>query len=208
MASADYRIRRATVDDLPALRELWEQFGFPALELEKRVTEMQVAETHEGKIAAALGFKIERLHGLIHTEAVPESAENGAMHEAFWQRLQVLARNHGLFRIWTHSPAPFWATLGFQKPDPKAIEKLPAAFGPVDEKLITHTIREESPQGLSVEQEFELFSQAQKLETERLMRQAEVFKKIAYTIIFVVCGGFLVMAAIRILNSPRFRNRR
>jgi N-acetylglutamate synthase-like GNAT family acetyltransferase len=208
MASAEYRIRRATIDDLPSLRELWEQFGLPVLDLDKRVTEIQIAETPEGIIAAAIGFKIERLHGLIHSEAVPEGVDSATVHEAFWQRLQVLGRNHGLFRLWTRSSGPFWAAQGFLKPDAKALEKLPGNFGANDEQLLTRAIREESAQGLSVEQEFELFSQAQKMETDRLMQQAQVFKKIAYTIIFLVCGLFLVTAAWRILNSPRFRKKR
>jgi len=207
MASAEFRVRRATVDDLPALRELWGQFGFSAIDLEKRVTEMQVAEAADGKVGAAIGFKVERLHGLIHSEAIPESADKAAILQGFWQRLGVLAKNHGLFRIWIRSTDPYWGTLGFQKPDAKTLEKMPAVFGAADDKLITRALKEESAQGLSVEQEFELFSQAQKMETERLMRQAEVFKKFAYSIIFLVIGAFIVTAAYRILRSPRFRKR-
>jgi len=43
-----FHVRRATVDDLEALRALWETMHFPALELERRLTEFQVAVAEDG----------------------------------------------------------------------------------------------------------------------------------------------------------------
>ena len=45
-------IRRATVDDLPALRSLWAAARLPADELENRLTEFQVVED-AGRFAAS-----------------------------------------------------------------------------------------------------------------------------------------------------------
>jgi N-acetylglutamate synthase-like GNAT family acetyltransferase len=149
MTAADFRIRRATLDDLPALRTLWQTSQTKPMDLEKRFTEMQVAEIADGQIVGAIGLKIERLHALIHSDIISDAAHAGPLHEAFWQRLQVLARNHGLFRLWTQSNDPYWTTLGFRKPDEKEQEKMPESFGPGE--FLTFPLKAETAEGLSVE---------------------------------------------------------
>lgn len=207
MSSSAYRVRRATLDDLPALRELWKQTNLPLQELEKRFTEVQVAETPEGQIVGAIGMKIERLHGQVYSEAIP-NAEDTALYEAFWQRLQILSRNYGLFRMWTDSPHPFWQSVGFKTPDAKELEKLPSSLAGSRDKALTYALREESAEGLSVEQQFELFTQAQKQETERLMQQAHVFRKVAYFLLFLAFGGLILAAVVRFFKLPQRRGRR
>ena len=54
-------IRRATVDDLPALHALWLAAQLPADKLKDRVTEFQVVEA-DGKFAGAIGVQIVRQH--------------------------------------------------------------------------------------------------------------------------------------------------
>jgi N-acetylglutamate synthase-like GNAT family acetyltransferase len=200
-------VRRATLEDLPALRELWKKANLSLPDLEKRFTEVQIAETPEGQIAGALGIRIERLHGILHSEAIPEP-ENTALYEAFWQRLQILGRNYGLFRLWTDSTAPYWKTIGFQTPDEKAFEKKPSAVTGQREKLLTLALKEESAEGLTVEQQFELFTQSQKAETERLMQQAQTFKKVAYAFLFVAIAGFLFVAVLRGIKFFELKHRK
>jgi hypothetical protein len=195
------------LEDLPALRELWKKVNLPLGDLEKRFTEVQIAETADGQVAGALGIKIDRLHGLLHSEAIPKE-ENAGIYEAFWQRMQVLGRNYGLFRLWTESQAPFWGTIGFKTPDEKTYEKRPAGLIAQREKLLTLALKDESSEGLSVEQQFELFTQSQKAETERLMQQAQAFKKVAYAILFVAIAGFLVTALVKWIKVMRIKSRR
>ena len=199
MSSPTYQVRRATLEDLPALRELWKKVNLPLPDLEKRFTEVQIAENTEGQIVGALGIKIDRLHGHLHSEAILEK-ENAAIYETLWQRVQILARNYGLFRLWTDSQAPYWQMIGFKTPDEKAYEKKPASVAGEREKILTYAIKEESAEGLTVEQQFEIFAQSQKAETERLMQQAQVFKKIAYSILVLAILGFAVAAGIRWLK--------
>jgi N-acetylglutamate synthase-like GNAT family acetyltransferase len=206
VSSPAYQVRRATLEDLPALRELWTKAGLSLPELEKRFTEVQIAENGDGKIAGALGIKIDRLHGMLHSEAILEK-ENTALFESFWQRIQILGRNYGLFRLWTESHAPFWKTVGFIAPDDKAFEKRPAGVSSERDKVLTFALKEESAEGLTVEQQFELFTQSQKAETERLMQQAQVFKKIAYVILFLAIAGFAVAAAMRWIKVIQRRRR-
>ena len=207
VSSPEYKVRRATLEDLPALRELWKKVNLPLGDLEKRFTEVQIAEGADGQVAGALGVKIDRLHGLLHSEAIPDK-DNSALFEAFWQRVQILGRNYGLFRLWTESQAPFWGTIGFKTPDEKAYEKRPAGVIGEREKLLTLALKEESSEGLSVEQQFELFTQSQKAETERLMQQAQAFKKVAYAILFIAIAGFLVTALVKWIKVMRIKSRR
>jgi N-acetylglutamate synthase-like GNAT family acetyltransferase len=206
MTAADFRIRRATVDDLPALRALWQNAKTLPLDLEKRFTEIQVAELAEGQIAGAIGLKIERMHGQVHSEIVADPAHSAPLQEAFWQRLQILARNHGLFRLWTLSREPYWDSVGFRPPGDKEKEKMPAGFGTGE--FLTLPLKEETAEGLSVEKEFELFTQSQRMETERLMQQAQTFRKFAYWLLAIAIVGFFVAAGARFLKSPWFKKGR
>jgi N-acetylglutamate synthase-like GNAT family acetyltransferase len=207
MTASDFRIRRATVDDLPTLRTLWAKSGLQPMDLEKRVTEMQVAELADGQVVGALGLKIERLHGQVHSEIILDAAHQVPLREAFWQRLQILARNHGLFRLWTQLTNPFWAQLGFKTPTDKEREKMPASFaGAAD--VFTLALKEDSAEGLSVEKEFELFTQAQKMETERLMQQAQAFRKFAYILLGTIIGGLFLAAVFRFFKVATKRRPR
>src|SRR5580765_781319 len=110
MNSANYRVRRATVDDLAALKVLWESMSFGAVELEKKLTEFQVAEAPDGEIAGALGFEINQRHGRIHSEAFAPSSPADIVRPMIWTRLQSLCMNHGVFRLWTQEQSPFWSS--------------------------------------------------------------------------------------------------
>ena len=203
MTAADFRIRRATVDDLAALRALWQNSKTLPVDLEKRFTELQVAELADGQIAGTIGLKIERMHGHVHSEIVADPANAAPLQEAFWQRVQVLARNHGLFRLWTLSRDPYWDSIGFRPPSDKEKEKMPASFGPGE--FLTLALKEETAAGLSVEKEFELFTQSQRVETERLMQQAQTFRKFAYWLLAIGIVGFFAAAAARFLMGPWFK---
>src|SRR5690242_19015268 len=95
-----FRVRRATVDDLTVLRPVWQSMHFP-LDLEKRLTEFQTVESAEGKVVGAIGFQIAEKQGLSHSEAFSDFAAADAARPLVWERFQILAANHGIFRAWT-----------------------------------------------------------------------------------------------------------
>ena len=64
MNSSNYRVRRATLDDITQLTALWQTMRFPVEELGKRITEFQVAENAEGKLLGAVGLQIAERQGL------------------------------------------------------------------------------------------------------------------------------------------------
>src|SRR5689334_20536855 len=125
MTSTNYRVRRATLDDVGQLTTLWQSMRFPADELARRITEFQVAEALDGKVLGAVGLQIAQRHGRIHSEAFTDFALADQLRPLFWDRLQGVATNHGLLRFWTQEEAPFWSHCGLIAPDAEALEKLP-----------------------------------------------------------------------------------
>ena len=192
MDPAEYTLRRATVDDLIGLKVLWERSHLQVFDLEKRLTEFQIAVSSSGDLMGAIGLKIDGKQGLIHSEALTQPEDEDSFRQLLWERLQIVARNHGLVRFWTQEPAPFWAHRGFQAADPETIKKkLPAGFGDGAKPWLALQLREESMAALSLEHEFEIFQAAQKEGSDRLMAQAQKLKTVAY----VLLGIALIAAA-------------
>src|SRR5262245_48029320 len=101
MNTSNYRVRRATLDDLGALRPLWESMHLPVAELERRLIEFQVAEDSNGKIVGAIGFQSEGRYARIHSEAFSDFGSTDQVRPIFWERIQTLCTNHGIARLWT-----------------------------------------------------------------------------------------------------------
>ena len=117
MTASTLRVRRATVEDLDKLRPLWTSMHLPVAELEPRLTEFQVIEDGEGKIAGAIGFRIGATQGQLHSEGYSDFGVADSARELLWTRIQTLATNHGVLRLWTRDKTPFWDRLGFKAAD-------------------------------------------------------------------------------------------
>ena len=122
---SNYRVRRATVDDLPALQPLWRSMHFPVTEFEKRLTDFHLAETETGELLGAIGIEISGHHGRLYGEAFVDFALAETLRDELWQRLQILATNRRIFRLWTSEIAPFWNHNGFSPADSDILKKLP-----------------------------------------------------------------------------------
>ena len=192
MIPPNLHMRRATVDDLAGLRPLWKDFGFQVSEFEKRLTEFQLVETADGKLLGAIGFKVAGKHGLIHSEAYTHPEEEEELRSRLWERVQNLARNHALARLWCAEQAPFWHHSGLADATPEDLAKLPPVFGNSASQWRTMQLREETSPTLSLEAELDLFKQASQESTAKMMRQARTMKLVAAVIAFIF---FVVVAA-------------
>jgi N-acetylglutamate synthase-like GNAT family acetyltransferase len=123
--SSQLRVRRATVDDLPALKSLWQSMRLSPDELEKRLTEFQIVEDSERHVLGAIGIQFSKHYALLHSEGYSDFAIADAARQLFWERIQTLAANHGVFRIWTQERSPFWKSFGFQPPNAETVARLP-----------------------------------------------------------------------------------
>jgi N-acetylglutamate synthase-like GNAT family acetyltransferase len=192
MNTPSYTVRRATVDDLGGLKILWERARLQVLDLEKRLTEFQLIVSDAGDLIGAIGLHLEGKQGKLHSGAFAQLEQADEFRPQLWERVQSVARNHGLVRLWTQDLAPFWREAGFAEVSPELLKKLPPGFGDAPGLWLALQLKEESAAALSIDHEFELFQAAQKEETERLMKLGRTMK---FTV-FIVLGLAVAIAAI------------
>jgi N-acetylglutamate synthase-like GNAT family acetyltransferase len=198
MDSSNYRVRRATLDDLKQLTALWQSMHLPIEDLGKRVTEFQVAEGADGKVLGAVGLQTAERQGRIHSEGFADFALADQLRPFLWERIQSVARNNGLLRLWTQEKAPFWSHCGLGPADAETREKLPAVWrsGPAD--WLTLKLKDDIETVMSLDQQFSMFMESEKQQTARAFQQARILKfvatLIAFTVLIVVlAGAFLVL---------------
>ena len=168
-----YRVRRATTEDLAQLTAVWAAAALPAAELEKRFTEFQIAEATDGRIVGAIGLQVAGADGKIHSETFADFALSDTLRPLFWQRIETMARNHGLFRLWTAETAPFWKKdAGFSA----ASVPPPEAIGPAHGAWLTLRLKDEAADPTLIEAQFNLFREAERAKREKLMQRAAALK--------------------------------
>lgn len=196
MSSPNYRVRRATVDDLPILQSLWAAMHLPVNELERRPTEFQVVESEDGALLGAVGMEISGQTGRIHSESFHDFALADVLRQHFWERLQSLATNHGLARLWTRETAPFWSGNGFHPPDANEIKKLPATWGMEPTGWITLRLRDEEALEMALEKEFTKFKLEEKRQTDKMLRRGKILSFIGTALATLLFIGVATFALI------------
>lgn len=192
-------IRRATLEDVPFLRPLWNDAQLPVNELEKRFTEFQLVEDEDGELLGAIGLTMVQRQGHIHSEAFIHPEAEDMVRPLLWERLGVLARNHGLVRFWCMEEAPFWRYYaGFKEANPAELENMPAGFGDSTKHWLTLQLMDESHPLLNMEQHLELFRQEQLKNMEKMRSRANFLRILASVIAFllffmIVIGGVLLL---------------
>jgi N-acetylglutamate synthase-like GNAT family acetyltransferase len=194
MNPSGYRVRRATLDDIGALRALWEAMRFSAGDLEKRLTEFQVAEDQEGNILGALGFQITGRQARIHSESFGDFSLAEPLRPLLFNRIQGLASNHGIVRLWTQESAPFWTQNGFQRPAASAMERFPAGWDRASAEWLTLQLKDEDAI-TSLEKEFALFMESEKQRSARALDQARTLKMIVTILAFLMAIAVFAAAA-------------
>ena len=69
MSSLKFQVRRATVDDLPRLKQLWALMHFPEAELERQLTDFQVVTDATSSVVGCAALQMNKRHARIHSEA-------------------------------------------------------------------------------------------------------------------------------------------
>jgi N-acetylglutamate synthase-like GNAT family acetyltransferase len=189
-----YQVRRATTDDLAQLSELWTAAQFPVADLEKRFTEFQVAAGATGEVVAAIGLQIAGADGKVHSEWFKDFALSDTLRPALWKRLQALASNHGLFRLWTEESAPYWKKdAGFSSPSADLATRLPENFGAARAGWLVLRLKDEAADPDFLEAQFAVFREAERVKREKLLQRAHAIKMIGTVIAVVV---FLMALAV------------
>ncbi len=207
VSSSNYRVRRATLDDMGQLTTLWQSMQFPADDLAKRVTEFQVAESADGNLLGAVGLQIAERQGLVHSEAFHDFALAEQLRPLLWDRLHAVATNHGLLRVWTQEKAPFWNHCGLLKADDETLAKLPILWRGPSSAWLTLKLKDDLETVMSLDKEFALFMQSEKQRTQQVFQQARALKTIVTLIAFGLLIAVVVWAARMFMRNPQLLHR-
>jgi N-acetylglutamate synthase-like GNAT family acetyltransferase len=184
MTASTLRVRRATVEDLDKLRPLWASMHLPVTELEPRLTEFQVVVDAEEKVLGAIGFQIGASHGQLHSEGYSDFGVADPARDLLWKRIQTLATNHGILRLWTKERSPFWDQLGFKVASEQELKRLPVNWQTQGASWFTLQLKDEAAIN-AVEQELAIFMGAQKQQSDQIRQQVRTLKTLA-TIVAVI----------------------
>ena len=190
-------IRRATLDDLPALRSLWEVARLPVDELEGRLTEFHVVLSG-GSFAGGIGLQIVRQHARIHSEDYADFSVADPARELFWDRFQKLASNHGVFRVWTQETSPFWTHWGFQPANAELLGRLPDEWKAFEGRWLTLELKNEEAINEALKTQFTGFRDTEKKHTERIAAHGRTIR-VFFTVIFFVLGIIGIALAVYLL---------
>jgi N-acetylglutamate synthase-like GNAT family acetyltransferase len=193
MNSSSLRARRATVEDLAALKTIWLSMRLPADALENRLTEFQVVE-RESEVVGAIGLQILRTAALLHSEGYSDFGIADSARQLFWERIQTLAASHGVFRLWTLENSPFWLRWGFQPADADALARLPDEWKNPDVKWFTLELKNEAVINAALQSQFAGHRAAEKKSTEETLARAKVITNTITVICFLIFGICLVVA--------------
>jgi N-acetylglutamate synthase-like GNAT family acetyltransferase len=186
MTVPNLQVRRATIEDIARLMPLWQQEDLPWQALEKRFKEFQVVEEPGGELLGALGLEISGAEGRLHSEVFAHPEQADALRDMLWERTQVVAKNHGLVRIWSQFATPFWHHSGFQYAPAETLAKLPATFGNGGQPWQFVQLRDEAVAPISIDKEFAAFKELERENTQKVLRQAKVLKMVAAAVVMAV----------------------
>jgi N-acetylglutamate synthase-like GNAT family acetyltransferase len=199
MSPGPLQIRRATVDDLPALRALWETARLPADDLENRLTEFHVVES-DGNFAGALGIQVIRQYARIHSEDYADFSVADSARELFWERIQKLSANLGVFRVWTQETSPFWTRWGFQPANTETLARLPDEWKTLEGRWLTLELKNEEAISHALKTQVTGMMDVEREQTARLASQARGLRLIVTIFLFVVAAIFFGGAVVLLMR--------
>jgi N-acetylglutamate synthase-like GNAT family acetyltransferase len=189
------RVRRATLDDLATLRTIWLSMRLPADDLEKRLKDFQVVEDAEGNVLGAVGIQFSKQYALLYGEGYSDFSIADVARQMFWRRLEALAANHGIFRIWTQEASPFWTRWGFQPAGAEILLRLPEEWKTSGGQWFTNELKNEEAVAAALQNKFAGFMDAEKQQTARVAKKARILKTIITVIGFtigILCIGIAI----------------
>jgi N-acetylglutamate synthase-like GNAT family acetyltransferase len=184
-----FQARRATLDDLPTLKTLWASMNFSVGDLEKQLTEFQVVTDDTGQVIGGVGFQMAAKHARVHSEAFGDFGLADYARPALWQRIQTLATNHGLARLWTIENSPFWSRNGFAHAKEEDFTHMPTGWDRFAPGWLTLKLKDEEAIA-SLDKEFALFVESEKQRSAEVLSKTRMLKTIVITLITLVALAF------------------
>jgi hypothetical protein len=176
-------------------------------ELEPKLTEFQVVENADHDVLGAIGIQFAKPHALLHSEGYTDFAIADEARQLFWERLQTLAANHGIFRLWTQERSPFWKSYGFQPPHAETLARLPEPWrNEYTGAWLTYQLKDEDAITAALENHKHQFAQYREAEIQVVQRAKVRARTIGnwLTVVFFVIAAFLLGLALFLFfhNQP------
>jgi hypothetical protein len=146
-------------------------------------------------VLGAIGTLFSKQHALLFGEGFSDYSVADAARQLFWQRIQALAANHGIFRVWTQEDSPFWTRWGFQPANPETLARLPEEWKSSEGKWLTFELKNEEAVTAALEQKFSGFMDAEKEQTARVAEKARMLRIIITVVGFtigILCIGYAI----------------
>jgi hypothetical protein len=159
----------------------------PADELEKCLTEFQIVQDADDGVVGAVGIRFSQRYALLHSEGYSDFSVADAARQLFWARVQTLASNHGVFRIWTQERSPFWKSFGFRPPTPEILSRLPGQWNnEFSGAWLTFQLKDEEAISEALEKKFDPFIAAEKDELNKISEKVKTINLIITIVGFAV----------------------
>ena len=201
MNSNELCVRRATVEDLAALKAIWLSMRLPAETLESRLTEFQIVERAR-EVIGGIGFQTLGTAARLHSEGYSDFSVADAAREMFWGRIQKLAASHGVFRLWTQEDSPFWLHQDFQAPDEDALSRLPEDWKNLEGRWLTLELKNEAVINAAFKTQFAQLAAAEKRSADEIEAKARLMR------LAIVIGGFTIFFACLAIGGWWFMHHR
>ena len=203
MSSPKLSVRRATTDDFENLRSLWSSARLPVEELETRLTEFQLVESADGHLVGAIGIQIVRQHARLHSEAYTDTDLADEARQLLWERVQLIASHHGVFRLWTQDNSPFWSDCGFRIVITESLTQLPEEWKRFEGKWYWLQLKNEAAFA-TLEKELASFKKSEEQQNAQTMGQARILRAIIIVIGFTIGIAGICWAVYLLFHAPFF----
>lgn len=185
---SQYRFRRANIDDVERLRDLWLRHGYDSEGLESRITEFQVALDESDTIVASIGIRNQQRQALFHHECWGAEMTHQVRRDLAAHAIQV-AERFQVWRIWTTMEDVLWSEMGFDPVKPDALEDLPQGFGDWRSGWKAYKLRSDIASDENLARQFELLKIQNQEDNHKIKQTARVVGVVGYIIIFgIVCA--------------------
>ena len=198
---SQYRFRRANVDDVERLHELWERHDFDTIPLEQRLIEFQVAVDEYDEIHAAIGIRLNQRQALFHhecwsAEMTPQLRRELAAHAL------VVAERMQAWRIWILQDDVHWAEMGFDSVPPDHRENLPQGFGDWKADWKALKLKPDIASDENLARQFELLRIQSSESNEKLEKTGKLMKVLSYFLVAAI-GVSVLIAALLYFQKTR-----
>ncbi len=206
MKSSEVIVRRATLDDVPALLELWKTMRFPGAELARKVTDFQVVVDARGGLIGTLAMEILGKQGRLHSESFVDFSWADAYRPLLWDRFMTLAANQGVTRVWTREQAAFYRQNDLVRPEADLLKTLPKEWLDGTGEWFTLKLRDDLDTIAKADHEFAMFMAAEKERTGRALQRAKAMKILA-TLIALALFALVFAGVVYLARRGQFFSR-